>query len=498
MADDPWADFRVKSSAGSDDPWSAFRVAEPKTIYSGSVLPFSRDENGNVHFDSNAGLVGSIKRALTLPGDVAQGKFNVQPEEAGKWSEIDQARQNISDQELVNRSSELAGIASPTSVATRAGVGLAGVTSNALKKEARVPTSDELIQAYKDVRKSPEVKSVNIPIQDVKNVAQASENQLLEKDFRPTNGSAPATFEQVNNLRPKPPPEPTPQQRLQAEMNWEKLPEQPQVESASMGDILAARRAFGEIAKQRRPFPDMSATPDAVASRSVMGNIDNLIEQHAPQMIDANGNYSAGLTARALDARFQKAQGGAASTNSGLNVGNKIKQQADQILNNPRALRGLRPEEVSMLQDLRDGNAGSGALRWFSNVLGGGGGLGAVVTGEVASHTVGPAGWSLPIIGGVLKHIDNQITVKAANKISEAIRARSPLGKAMESSAQKWNDAHGAFLSKPSAANYAAFSIASRNLANTLSGGAGTRIDPAPLLRAVQGSKPATAQDKQQ
>lgn len=51
-------------------------AAKPKP-YSGAIFPFTRDENGNVSFDSNAGILGSIKRAVTLPRDAYYGNVDV-------------------------------------------------------------------------------------------------------------------------------------------------------------------------------------------------------------------------------------------------------------------------------------------------------------------------------------------------------------------------------------------------------------------------------------
>ena len=50
--------------------------------YSGSVLPFSRYTDGSVRFDSDAGVLGSLKRGMTLPGDVALGKVDPLSQEA--------------------------------------------------------------------------------------------------------------------------------------------------------------------------------------------------------------------------------------------------------------------------------------------------------------------------------------------------------------------------------------------------------------------------------
>lgn len=363
---------------------------------------------------------------------------------------------------------------------------------------AAAPTPAELKAAYTAVRNSPEVKTAAVPIQDVKNLAATAEADLLSQGFRPTTASAPATFSELNRITPQLPPELTPLQKLQAEMNWESLPQNPQVTQATVDDLLAARRAFGQTAKQKNPFPIGGSTPDAVASQQTIRKLDDLIEQHAPEMREANANYSAAKTAEALDNRIAKAEDQAAAANSGLNIGNKLRQQAVNLLHNPAAMRGLRPDEIQMLEGLARGTPTRNAVRWFSNVLGGGGGLGALVTGEVGSHAgLGVLGFLAAPIGHVLKHIENHLTVKAANQISEAIRSRSPLGQAIQSSAEKWNAARDALVKGPNSAKFAAFSIASRNLSNNLAG-AGVNVHPIQLLRSVQGPSSANAQDEQQ
>lgn len=384
------------------------------------------------------------------------------------------------------------------------GVGAAKVAApiearvaSAMRPRTPAPTIQELEAAYKVIRNSPEVKGASVPIDEVRSLANTAEQELIANGNRPTPGSAPRTFSEIERLRPSAPKEPTPQQRLQAEMNWEMLPEQPGVTQASVDDLLAAKRGFGRVAGERKPFPQMGPTEDAAAASSTIPKIDELIESAAPGMQEANKNWSAAQAAKAIDARIQKAEMGAAVNNSGMNIGNKIRQQAFQILNSPGARRGLQENELQMLKELAEGNPTRNTLRWFSNVFGGGGGLGAEITGDIASRHLGPIGWLLSPIGTALKHVEGHLTVKAANRISEAIRSRSPYGKALESSAQRWNEAQDALASNPSPARYAAFSIASRNLANTMSV-SGAKIDPAQLIKSVQGPVAAGAQDEQQ
>ncbi len=53
----------------------------PRTTWRGGVLPFSGDEDGNLHFDTDAGQIGSAKRAAMMPGEVWAGRIDPMSEE---------------------------------------------------------------------------------------------------------------------------------------------------------------------------------------------------------------------------------------------------------------------------------------------------------------------------------------------------------------------------------------------------------------------------------
>jgi hypothetical protein len=94
-------------------------VQDPN-IVKGSLLPFSRNKaTGETSFDSSAGIIGSIKNALSLPGEVAAGKFATTPEVPGMISETDLAREQANQQALTGRTLELATVASPMSAGAR-------------------------------------------------------------------------------------------------------------------------------------------------------------------------------------------------------------------------------------------------------------------------------------------------------------------------------------------------------------------------------------------
>lgn len=377
---------------------------------------------------------------------------------------------------------------------TELAIGLALPTK--LPRRPAAPSIKELEDAYLAVRNSPEIKTATVPMGEIAKAAAKAEQELLAAGHRPTTGSAPRTFNEIEGLTPKAPPGPTPQQRLQAEMNWETLPEPPKIKEAPVDDLLAAKRAFGEIAGERKPFPG-GPTPDAKASSQVIGKLDNIIEDAAPGMREANANYSAAQSAKALDKRIAKAEMAADVNNSGMNIGNKIRQQAMQIYQNPAATRGLRPEELDAIKSVAEGTATRNTLRYVSNLFGGGGGLGAVVTGDVASRSpLGAWGALTAPLGFALKTIENKLTVRAAKNVSEQIRNRSPLGIAIQSSSDKWYEAYQAASTARTSASMSKFLIASRNLSNTLKD-AGISVSPNELLKSLQGPMTGRAEDEQ-
>lgn len=81
--------------------------------YSGAILPFSVDAQGNKSFDSNAGILGSVKRAVMLPGEAMAG--NIDP----------------TSPEGIARATEFAGVFSPMSPAAGSGKAIASLAKPA-------------------------------------------------------------------------------------------------------------------------------------------------------------------------------------------------------------------------------------------------------------------------------------------------------------------------------------------------------------------------------
>jgi hypothetical protein len=74
--------------------------------------------------------------------------------------------------------------------------------SEAFPVRQSVPTIEELKQEYRAVRNSPEVKGASVPIDEVRAAANTAEQELLARGNRPTTGSAPRTFNEIDRLKP--------------------------------------------------------------------------------------------------------------------------------------------------------------------------------------------------------------------------------------------------------------------------------------------------------
>lgn len=384
-------------------------IASPTTVYQGSVLPFSRDSAGNVHFDPQAGLLGSAIRAFTLPHEVMTGQ--VDPE---------------SDQG-VQRALEMATVVSPMNPAVRAGeMAIPGAALNTVPSTVPAPSAEALRDAADQGYKSARELGVEYTAPSVANMATGVGQTLQDKGIIPE--VAPKTFNVLNKLQ-------TP----------------PDNATAPLSSLDAARSAFGNIAK------DNVGSRDALAAKTVQGAIDQFVENADPSTVvagpaataanlysDARGNYAAAKRSQALQALGDTAELRASVANSGQNIDNSIRQRAASLLLNPKATYGFSPDELSALKDVAAGTPSRNALRFVGNLLGGGGGLGSVISGGAGglagSAVGGPivgavTGAAIPALGITAKKTANALTSKALSGVDELVRQRSPLYQSMQANA---------------------------------------------------------------
>lgn len=196
--------------------------------------------------------------------------------------------------------------------------------------------------------------------------------------------------------------------------------------NADVADLVAARQSIKELLGKQ----DTNKAGAFVA----LGKIEKAIEQNSPNTMaklkEADANWSAVKANEALDKRLARAELRAAGEHSGMNIGNKIRQQVTNYLMSSEA-RYLSPETKADLQKIVKGTASQNLVRHVSNLLGGGGGLGMLIGGAAGYEADGLKGaFAGAAAGRTLKIANNRSVLKQAERAAEAIRRRSPMGKA--------------------------------------------------------------------
>lgn len=368
--------------------------------WQGSILPVSKDEQGNAHFDSNAGIIGDIKRAFMLPGDVMSGQVDPSSDEA------------------IARSLEFASTFSPINPGVRAGDNIVpGVARNLARAEVPVPTQDALKAAAKSDFNAMRDTNVDYLADAVKRMAETTKVNLEEQGFDPEVAG-------------------------KTHKILDKLSSPPEGGVANIRGLHSARKTFGKIAQNFNDPADQSA-----ASQAIQG-LDDFITAADPQITLAgsapdaaallqqgNANFAASKRSKTLTDLMDASQLRANAANSGANLGNTTRQRVANLLLNNKASSGFSPEELAALRSVNEGSFAANSTRRVGNMLGGGGGIGAsmiglagagagAMTGDLGLTT---AGASLPLAGAVSRQVSNVLTERALRVAEELVRSRSPL-----------------------------------------------------------------------
>jgi hypothetical protein len=360
---DPWASYVEPAAGGwrsapivapagpAAGGWASAPIVTPAPaptpVYSGSVLPFSRYSDGSVGFDSNAGIVGSIKNALTLPGDVATGA--VDPMSPGG----------------INRSNALAAALSPLTPEIGAGgMAIPGVGSTFKAAKVTPPTADALHAAASDGYDAARDMGVEYSSPAVAAMAQRVQSGL--------NGDgilgvlAPKTHAILDQLQAVP----------------------AVASSVPLGNLDAARKAFGHAAgdftnptEQRAASVAKDAIDNFVTRPDPMAVVSGPAAEAAAAITEARANAAAGFRSDRLNGVAEQADLRASAANSGANLGNSIRSRVASVLNSPKQAAGYSPAEIDALTGVVKGTPLSNTARILGHVLGGGGGLGSAIEG---------------------------------------------------------------------------------------------------------------------
>jgi len=380
-----------------------------------TILPFSKaTATGETFFDPEAGLFGAVKRGVMTPGDVAMGKLDPNSPEGAR------------------RMAEFATVASPVSAGAARGVSMIpGISKTMRPIVPRAPTAEALGQAadvgYETVRKM----GVDYSAQAVKGLADDIEQRLI-RDGR-LEEQAKGTYGLLRKLQ--------------------RVPVSPEdgTTLTTLDQMVSARRALQNIAG------DYTNPQDQAAAGIAIKSLDEFLEAANPESVvagpataaakeleRARGNVAAEFRSKritkpeegtAITGAEQRAEINAAVANSGMNLGNQLRQQIRRIVTDPKQARGYSKEEIKLMTEIASGRLGINVMRRLGNFLGGGGGLTAQTAGlgtaAIGLQLGGPlglmAGIIPPAIGAGARATSNAMTKRQIRLLDELIRRRSPL-----------------------------------------------------------------------
>lgn len=367
---------------------------------SGTILPITRDADG-VRFDSDAGLLGMAKRAFTLPGDVMAGRVDPMSDEG------------------IGRAGEMAAFGTPINPAVRSGSGIVPGVNQAMKRERPKPPSAETLRETSG-RQYDELRDLGVDYSSdaVGNLARTIQRELEADGI--LREVAPKTHRVLRQLT-----------------------NPPDDSVVSISGLEAARRTFNNAGR------DFNNPTDQMAAKRVRDRIDQFIVDPPEAGVvagpasaastlakSARGNYAAAKRSDRLTGIGEAAELRAAVANSGQNLDNSTRQRLASLLLNQRQRAGFSPDELGAVEGVARGSRGANTLRATGNILGGGGGLGAMLSGALGGGTgalIGGAPGAMigtvavPGIGAVAKRGAARMTQRGLREVDDMTRTRSPL-----------------------------------------------------------------------
>jgi hypothetical protein len=176
---------------------------------------------------------------------------------------------------------------------------------------------------------------------------------------------------------------------------------------------------------------------DAHFGEKYLDAIDNFIDTAKPGDViagNAKDGAAAILQARALNTRLRKAEMisdalykaklQAASTGSGGNLNNAIRQQIRAILTNPKRNKAFTKSELANMELLVRQDKTENLLRWLGKFSPGGNGL--IGSLEVLGTLHNPSAAVLPVIGMTAKGIADAGTLRKVNELHQQVIDGAP------------------------------------------------------------------------
>lgn len=165
----------------------------------------------------------------------------------------------------------------------------------------------------------------------------------------------------------------------------------------------------------------MSRIDDFIGDLSPNDVLAGNSKEAANQMLKARSMWTRLKKAEMVDTALLKADRRAASTGSGGNADNAMRQNVRGLLDNPRTARGMSKTERAAAEKVVRGSRTQNALRLAGKLSPQGNGLMAAL--GVGGAMVNPAIGGLALGGMGAKSVADSMTVKAVERLSEIIRS---------------------------------------------------------------------------
>lgn len=300
------------------------------------------------------------------------------------------------------------------------GVGAAGAANALTRARAsgvKAPDANALKDAARANYEAARQSGLEINPQPVRDLAVKLETELNKFGF--SNRNVPETFGVLKDLQ-----------------------------AAPAGGVMTATNFESARQALTQAVRNISNPREAAAANRVISKLDDYLanipakdvlkgdaKTAAQQFAQARGNYAAAKRMETVDAKLYNAELQAAAANSGQNIDNATRQRIKSILTSPKLRQGFNADEISQMESIVKGTFTGNLLRRVGNLLGGGGGLGQLVTGGAGALTGASAGLPGAIIGGIAAPMAGMaarsgasaLTMRQADELSRMLASRSPL-----------------------------------------------------------------------
>tara|TARA_R110000868_G_scaffold162002_2_gene392981 strand:+ start:853 stop:2382 length:1530 start_codon:yes stop_codon:yes gene_type:complete len=278
-------------------------------------------------------------------------------------------------------------------------------------KIAAVPAGDELNALTKTAYGAPELKSTTINPTIIEKIADRAaaipRGQYME---------APTVYKTLDMM--KAPMNGPAHSVMDVKNVISRLGEISTAPTVTRTEQAAAAMARGYI---ERVLPHLGKLPGAIISGDVKTAASALRTATKTSAVEFRNKKVADV--------LEQARNTAGATHSGANLENEIYKQVRSLLN-PKTIKknlaGWTPDEIAALRAVLPG-VGASALRRGSKLLGGGGGLGQMVSGGAGGAMFGwPGMAALPALGMGANRLGSTLAESRLNKVGELLRSRSP------------------------------------------------------------------------